>query len=608
MKKTKSIFIAGCLVGSLFFTSSCSDYLNPENLSSVSEARQFDSTSDTFTALVGVYAQLAGDDGYGQRLALIIPQSGDDFRTSGNYNCNDRRGIATFGTCATNTELNNPFSKLYAGIERANLCIKNIPLSPVYQTGTDADKKLMDRYLGEALTLRAQFYYELIRNWGDVPFYLVPASDLAEQYIPKTDRDVIYDQMIIDLEKAAALVPWRSEGGTPNARLSKGAVKGLRARIAMARAGYSLRRSPQIMAQGSNPQKYYQIALDECKDIMNHAGEHSLNPSYENVFRSLHTNTQDATNEIIFAVGAFGGNARNDSKIGYYNGLKHDDNSSWKGGGGISALPIYFYEFTKYDLRRDMNVGIYKVNNSNQAELVAPNTWTDSKYRKSWTNITGPSQNLAIDWPLLRLSDVMLMFAEADNEIHGAPSQEAKNALLAVRNRAYTGNLGEVGTIPSDKVGFFNAIVKERLLELGSEGIRKYDLIRWNLLAEKITETKQKITDFRNGTGAYANVPLDIYYKTVPYDPTKTAQQNVTAIDLFTIGTDKSSVFYLPSQSATTPSGYKKIAWRSGVPATYIDDPSSGYAQYFEANKKELLPIYFEYIQNNYNLTQDYGY
>lgn len=607
MKKNKSIFIITCLAGALFFTS-CSDFLNPENLSSISEAQQFDSTADTFSALVGVYSQLGGDDGYGQRLSLIIPQSGDDFRTSGSYNCNDRRGVATFGACPTNTELNNPFAKLYTGIERANLVIKNIPLSPVYQNGTTDDKKLMDRYLGEALTLRAQYYYELIRNWGDVPFYLVPASDVTEQNQPKTDRDVIYEQIIEDLAKASALVPWRSEGGTTSNRISKGAIKGLRARIALARAGWSLRRSPQVMAQGSNPTKYYQIAYDECKDIMDHSGEHSLNPSYENVFRALHSNSQDATNEVIFAVGAFGGGTRTDSKIGYYNGLKHDDNSNWKGGGGINALPIYFYEFTKYDLRRDMNVGIFKINNSNQAELVASNSWTDSKYRKSWTNITGPSQTLAVDWPLLRLSDVMLMFAEADNELHGGPSQEAINAVRAVRSRAYAGNLGQIGTIPTDKVGFFNYIVKERLLELGSEGIRKYDLIRWNLIASKIAETKQKLTDFINGVGAYANVPSDIYYKNSVYDPTKTAQQNVSAIDVYTIGSDKSEVFYLPTQSATIPAGYKKIAWRSGILPTYVNDPSAGYAQYFEPNKRELLPIYFEFIQNNPALTQDYGY
>ena len=68
MKKSKSIFILSFLAGALFLNS-CSDFLEPENLSSISEAQQFDSTADTFSALVGVYAKFGGDDGYGQRLS-----------------------------------------------------------------------------------------------------------------------------------------------------------------------------------------------------------------------------------------------------------------------------------------------------------------------------------------------------------------------------------------------------------------------------------------------------------------------------------------------------------------------------------------------------------
>jgi hypothetical protein len=248
---------------------SCEDFLNAENISSSNEAQQFDSTADTFSALVGVYNQIIGDDGYGQRLNLYYPQSADDFKTSGDYNCNDRRGISTYGACTSNPDLNRPFLKLYSGIERANLCIKNIPISPVYQTGSTADKALMDRYYGEALTLRAMFYYDLIKNWGDVPMQMVPSSDLESVYLPKTDRDIIYDKIIADLATAAQLVPWRSESGTSNTRFTKAAVKGLRARIALARAGYSLRRDPRVMAKGSNSEVYYKIAYDECRDIIN---------------------------------------------------------------------------------------------------------------------------------------------------------------------------------------------------------------------------------------------------------------------------------------------------------------------------------------------------
>ncbi|KFF23399.1 RagB/SusD family nutrient uptake outer membrane protein [Chryseobacterium vrystaatense] len=611
MNKNKFLAIFFSIVG-MASVYSCSDYLEVENLSNTAEKQQFDSASDTFAALVGVYNSAMGDNTYGQRMNLILSQSGDDFRTSGDYNANDRRGISCFGAVPTNTELLRPFLDTYAGIERANLVIKNIPISPVYQTGSAADKKLMDRYLGEALTLRAQFYYDLIKNWGDVPFQEIPSADLATVYLPKTDRDVIYDKILDDLAKAATLVPWKSEGGTTAQRISKAAVKGLRARIALARAGYSLRRSPQLMAQGSNPQKYYQIAYDECRDIIN-SGEHKLNPSYEGLFRSLHTNSQDATNEVIFAVGAFGGNSRTDSKIGYYNGLRHDD-TDWKSAGGISAIPTYFYEFSKFDLRRDVNIAIFRVSTTKQEDLQTSINWNDAKFRKSWTNITGTSQNLGIDWPLVRYSDILLMFAEADNELNNGPSQDAVNAVLSVKQRAFAGNLGQVGTIPTGKNDFFNFIVKERMLEFGGEGLRKYDLIRWNLLETKINETRQKLTDFMNGVGAYANVPEYIFYKkpasnVINYVPSKTAQQNVLDMDLYVNGIAKADVFYNPNQSVATPSGYTKINWRLAMTQPYISgDPIKSYAHYFQPNKRELLPIALDVVNSNYNLTQDYGY
>lgn len=606
MKLNRLISILSCLI--IFFTfTSCDDFLDQENISNSNEEQQFDSTADTFTALIGVYNQVIGDDGYGQRLNLYYPQSADDFKTSGDFNCNDRRGLSTYGACTSNPDLNKPFLKLYSGIERANLVIKNIPLSSVYQTGSAADKKLMDRYLGEAYTLRAQFYYDLIKNWGDVPMQLVPSSDLETVYLPKTDRDVIYEQMIADLATASALVPWRSEAASSNTRITKAAVKGLRARIALARAGYSLRRDPRIMAKGSNSEVYYKIAYDECKEIMM-KGDHGLNSSFEAVFRALHDNTEDAAHEVIFAVGAFGGNAATDSKIGYYNGMRHDDASSWKSSGGINAIPTYFYEFGKFDLRRDITVASMQINATNQAILSTGVLCTDGKFRKSWTNVTGTAQNLAIDWPMIRYSDILLMFAEADNEINGAPSADAVNAVQLVRNRAYAGNIGQAGTIPTDKTGFFNFIVHERLLEFGGEGLRKYDLIRWNLLATKISETRLKLSALLNGTGQYSTVPSYLYYRDSPYDKTKTAQAALNSIDVYVpAGVSRADIYYTPSE-ANTPAGYKRLNWRAAMTATYVSDPVKGYAQYFEANRKELFPIYDDIILSNYNLKQDYGY
>jgi hypothetical protein len=139
------------------------------------------------------------------------------------------------------------------------------------------------RLYGEALTLRAQYYFELVRNWGDVPAQFVPSAMMDNIYQPKTDRDTIYDHLLNDLHLADTLVPWRTEVGTvgdaADERITKGAVKGLRARIALYRAGYSLRRASgmygQTMARPADYMTYYQMAKDECAALMAHRDQHA---------------------------------------------------------------------------------------------------------------------------------------------------------------------------------------------------------------------------------------------------------------------------------------------------------------------------------------------
>ena len=247
----------------LLTVSSCKKFLDVENPSTISQEAVFNSISYSNSAVIAIYNQLMGDNGYGSRISLLYPMSADDFKTSGDYNPLDRRGISGYGASPDNTELNNPFLQLYKGIERANICIKYIPESDVYNNGSEADKATMRKLYGEALTLRAQFYHELIRNWGDVPAPFLPASETPDLFLAKTDRDEIYDKLLEDLATAAELVPWRSETNDPSTRITKAAVKGLRARIALARGGYSLRREPQMMIRRDNYKDFYKIAMDE---------------------------------------------------------------------------------------------------------------------------------------------------------------------------------------------------------------------------------------------------------------------------------------------------------------------------------------------------------
>ena len=87
------------------------------------------------------------------------------------------------------------------------------------------------------------------------------------------------------------------------------------------------------------------------------------------------------------------------------------------------------------------------------------------------------------------------MYAEADNEINKGASAADVAAFNQVRTRGYGGNASLIGTTPTDYTGFFNAIVRERSLEFGGEGIRKYDLIRWNLLGSRLADAKTNLTN-----------------------------------------------------------------------------------------------------------------
>lgn len=598
-------------IGAMIIIPSCKKFLDFETPSSSSEDVVFESTTYTNSAIIGVYNKMIGDNGYGSRISTLFGVTADDFRTSGSYGSADRRGLSMYGASTDNSDLINPFAQLYAGIERANICIKYIPVSKIYTSGSATEQATMKRYYGEALALRAQFYYELIRNWGDVPQRFTPAA-FAETLFPgNADRDGTYDQIIADLKIAEDLVPWRSEILEYGSfRFTKGAIKGLRARIALARGGYSLRSATRTMSRNADYLKFYQIAKDECKDIMDNRGQHDLNPVYENVFKTLHGTRLDDAHELMFEVAAFGSNASTDSKLGYYNGIRFNAASTYgTGGGGLNAIPTYFYEFDQTkDCRRDVTLGIFEITATSKKSINTLNNFTDAKFRKSWTSFDGKSssQNFAINWPILRFADVLLMYAEADNEIGNGPSALAIKSLGEVQKRAYAG-FTDLPIIPTDKAGFFDAIVKERLLEFGGEGVRKYDLIRWNLISSKFAETRVKLQQLIDGTGAYTNVPNYVYSKESTYNLTPSVAE-VASMDLY--GGVPNVVLFSPGlNSSTAPTGYTVKNWRKSLSTdNQITSISTGFAYYFEANKKELFPYPKTVLNENTNMVQNFGY
>ncbi|OQP61456.1 carbohydrate-binding protein SusD [Niastella vici] len=591
----------------LVSTSSCKKYLEVENPSTISQEAAFKSTSYANTALIGVYNQLCGDNG-ATKEGTIWALSADDFKTSGSYSKQDRRGVSMYGAAPDNGELSGGFLQLYSGIERANICISGIRKSPLYAEGA-ANQKLMGQYLGEALALRAWFYLTLVKNWGNVVAQWEPSANITELDAPVTAGSTILEHLLDDLKEAETLVPWIKEAGYPDTRFTKGAVKGLRARIALFRGGYLMDKESHTMLRSSNYKDYYKIAYDECKEVMARRDQHDLNPVYENIFKSLHTATRfDPTNELLFEVGAYGAGSRTDTKLGYYNGIRINSNSRFGGGGGGElCIATYFYEFDQIgDVRRDVTIGSYEINDSTYKVLNPLNNMTDAKFRRSWTNIIGTTQTLAVNWPVLRFADVVLMFAEADNELNGVPSADAQNALMEIRKRAFVGNESRIPAIPTDYAGFFTAIVKERLLEFGGEAIRKYDLIRWNLMDAKFKETRAKLRQLMNGEGDYANIPKYVYIKPAVYNVIASGDEFTS---LTTYGGSPTAVLFQPGLgTSTAPSGYITKSWRASLNEEYITGNSTGFATYFEPNKKEVFPFHKDILLQNTNTVQNWGY
>ncbi len=278
--RKKVLVIAGLF---LLLPFSCEKFFEIDIVSQVDKNNVFLTVDYTKQAILGVYQVMTLDEGYSKRLNMFYAPDNDCEMCSGSSLDNGRRDIARYTANSGNAEIEKPWINLYKGINRAAICIENIPSSPVYETGSENEIAEMDRMLGEAYTLRALFYYELIRNWGDVPFWTKSTEAGDEYALPKTNRDTIYDYIIGDLYKAIDLVPWRSELVSEE-RITKGAVKGLLARIALARGGYSLRKEGG-MQRSADYRDFYQIARDQCWDIME-SGEHELNPVFENIFRN----------------------------------------------------------------------------------------------------------------------------------------------------------------------------------------------------------------------------------------------------------------------------------------------------------------------------------
>ena len=514
MKKIMNILGAAVLV---LTASSCQDWLDMPSESKADSSTVFSTLSRAEMAVMGAYSSL-----HTQELGYQLLMGTDECAST---ESNSKYNVANYDYTNTSGMLSKTYTEMYKAIEYSNVCIKNLPLMSV----SESEQEKLNALLGESLAIRAYAYWNIVRFYGDVPYTDIPTSDLTTFSSSRVSRDTIYDLCISDLQRAIELLPWRSEGmvETPE-RFTKNAAYGILARVALYAAGYSLRwdlstvpynASTCRIAQRDDQtriRELYQIAADACKAVIT-KGENSLLEDYDEIFRDL--GNQRYNNETMFEFGWYGANS-SDVRTGYTNGIPTsgtDNEVLGKGGSQMIAMPTFYFEYEEGDQRRDVSICNYGLRLSTGNNAYQMNTFAGmgvGKYRINWKNSRGTSDSRRdINWPLLRYSDVLLMYAEALNELNNGATSEAVDAVREVRMRAFRNDEAKVGDIPTGYEDFKNYIIQERKLELSNEGLRKSDLARWGILVDYLKKKKKKLVQLAKREGKYANVEVYRAYK-----------------------------------------------------------------------------------------------
>ena len=494
--KITNILIGGVCMLTL---AACNDYLDVDVPSKSSNEDIYTSETETSLALNEVYAKALTDNTFGNMAYNNMLLNSDvDFSAKADEVA-QLNAPRRFDCTAESSDTEKFWNALYSGVETANNFIYNLENSEMYST----ENANLTQMLGEAKVLRAMFYYELLCYWGDIPFSMLPTYVTQEFILPITSRDEIYKQLIEDLEGIAPLMKTVSEISDGVERPSKEACWAMIARLALQAGGYSLRPADGSkygkMARPANSQEFYQKARTYA-DMVIQSGTHALNKEYKQVFidecNFIVNNNDDAIFELPFGNGDTGqwGYRQGPQAKSYEGKTAH----VWgEANGGVQVTPFYRFSFDEKDLRRDYITCFWYYETEGQPAVHHNYTSYNGKWSKLWNTLglgditTGAT---GINFAYLRYSDVLLMFAEAENELNG-PTEAAQNALKAVRKRAFSSaDHAEkvdayVATAAASKADFLDAVLDERAWEFAGENMRWKDLVRNNQYAEKLFYT-----------------------------------------------------------------------------------------------------------------------
>ena len=613
--KLNKIFISGLAMLSL--TTACNDYLetDPATNAAVPDL-VFGSEGETRTALYGVYAKICSDDLFGNRLYNEFQLNSDvDFYANSNEAAAGNQP-RRFDVRSDAGNVERLWNNLYSGVETANEFIYNLGKSPIYkedteEEGVETDEGMatkivpvvtnLTQMMGEAKVMRAMFYHELLSYFGDVPFTM-QATFETDNFVPEVKaRKDISDALIADLKKAAEYM-YSDKEAAANApeRISKEAAYAMIARLALQAGGYSLNHdandaSGYKMTRPDNYKEYYQIAREYTKKIID-AGGHSLRNSYSQVFidecNFIVNSGDDPIFEIPFAqtTNGYWGYAQGPTSDINTGDETNYSNSDWgAANGGVRTTAFYRYSFDQKDLRRDYICGMWYYSNKGLPTLRFDYSMHNNKWSKLWGPKFGKSttSSTGINFAYIRYADVLLMFAEADNEINNGPTAEAQEALKTVRRRAFAGadQADKVDTYvesAASKEDFLNLVLDERKWEFAGENMRWKDLVRNNLYAQKVFMTFMtyySVAENQAGTSSYLDM-VEAYDK-LAYSNLWPSSVYWCRVENYNVGgiLDKNST-YFPNQSLPmiyVYNPYSAAAKSSKKPAAYFDADDNLY-------------------------------
>ncbi|RXK86968.1 RagB/SusD family nutrient uptake outer membrane protein [Filimonas effusa] len=494
------------LVTTALLTSSCSklldkdpDFVSPENY--------YNTESDLNRALNGVYNRLIDTYGrmYSRGLFSYFVVSDEAFFK--NISINNIR-VMVFD--AGDLDIGRLWEVSYEGINRANLLIENADKA-------DMDTVQRKAIKGEALFMRAYYHYILADNFGAIPLKLTSTKSPSDANLPRTPLPEVYARIVADMKEAENMVN-AIDHFSFNERVSKTAVQAMLARVFLKMAGQPL-----------NDVAKYNDALEYANKVIA-SGKHSLNPDYKQIFIN-HSQNINESKECIWEVGMYGnkiGNIDQAGWVGVENGIECPSEAIGYSGGAMRTTAKLFNLFgTKDTLRRNWCIAPYKYVASGSTAVKS--YFTDAqiydrnpgKWRREYENEAKARSYNSTNFPLIRYSDVLLMKAEAENEVKGMPTAEAYNAINMVRRRAFGKDVNTPNVdadIPAglDKIDFLEELKKERARELCFEGIRKHDLIRWGMYVQTM-----------NALGADINVNAPAGYKYAGNAGANTTARNV---------------------------------------------------------------------------------